>query len=373
MTATTELLVDDDALRHNAAHFAALTGGRLMAVVKADGFGHGAVARSVVEAGAGSLGVTSVAEALAVRVDGPRVPVLAWAATVDADLEAALLADVDLAVAGADLLHAVGRAARRTGRRARVHLHVDVGLSRDGCPTEEWAALCALARLAEARGELRVVGVMGHLSCADRPDDPRNDRERLAFAAALRTARRRALAPAVAHLAATAATVTGGGGRHDLHRVGAGLVGIDPSGTSSALRPALTLTTRVVRSRAVAAGTGVGYGHEHVTTRAGHLALLPLGYGDGLPRAASHRAEVLARGRRRPVVGLVSMDSVVVDTGDDVLHPGERVTVLGPGTDGEPTVAEWARWSGTIPHEIVTRLGSRVARVHRRTVVGGAA
>lgn len=246
-----------------------------------------------------------------------------------------------------------------------MHLHIDVGMARDGAPAEEWAALCDVARELEALGSVRIVGVMGHMSCADRPGHPQNARERLVFANALRAARRRGLSPGVAHLAATAATLTGVGSGFGLHRIGAGLFGIDPSRTSDRLRPALSLTTTVVGSREVAAGTGIGYGLDHVADRRTNLALLPVGYGDGLPRAASERAEVLARGRRRPVVGRFSMDMLVVDTGDDLLAPGETVTVFGPGDRGEPTVADWAAWSGTIEHEIVTRIGSRVARIHR--------
>ncbi|MCP1501347.1 alanine racemase [Curtobacterium herbarum] len=359
-----ELLVHDDAVRANTAFFADRTGGHLMAVLKADAFGHGDVARSVVEAGARSIGVTSIAEALAVRADGIDVPVLSWLNPVDADFAAAVGADVDLAVGDPALLAAVARAARSIGRRARVHLHVDVGMARDGCPPDDWAALCALAREFEGVGDVRVVGVMGHLSSADRPGDPQNTRERLVFAAALRTARRRALTPAVAHLAATAGTLTGVGSGYGLHRIGAGLFGIDPSGTTT-LRPALTLRTRVVAARRVRAGTGVGYGHAFRTTRTTNLALLPLGYGDGLPRAASGRAEVQLAGRRRPVVGRFSMDMLVVDTGDDAVADGSVATVFGPGQDGEPTVADWAGWASTIPHEIVTTIGSRVARVHR--------
>jgi alanine racemase len=365
VSASSTLLVHDDAVRANAAHFAESTGGRLMAVLKADGFGHGSVAASAIEGGARSVGVTSIEEALALRAQGVGVPVLSWLNPLDADFEGAIRAGVDLAVPGPELLHAVARAARAVGRPARVHLHVDVGMARDGCAPDAWRPLCDLARELGAAGGVRVVGAMGHMSCADRPDDEQNGRERLVFGAALRTARRRGLAPAVAHLAATAATVTGAGAGFDLHRVGAGLFGIDPSGTSRALRPALSLTTHVVSSREVAAGAGVGYGLSHVAPERTNLALLPIGYGDGLPRSASHRAEVLVRGRRRPVVGLFSMDMVVVDTGDDLVRPGERATLFGPGDAGEPTVADWARWADTIPHEIVTRIGSRVARVHR--------
>ena len=362
-----ELVVHDDAVRANTAFFAERISGRLMAVLKADAFGHGAVARTVVAAGARSIGVTSIAEALAVRAEGVVVPVLSWLNPVDADFGAAVLADVDMAVPSTAVLAAVAHAGRVVGRRARVHLHVDVGMARDGCPPGAWAALCALACEFEAAGDIRVVGVMGHMSSADLPEDRQNDRERLVFRNAVRTARRRSLRPAVTHLAATAATLTGVGDGHDLHRIGAGLFGIDPSGTTDVLRPALTLRTRVVATRTVPAGTGVGYGHDHTAAHCTTLALLPLGYGDGLPRAAAHRAEVLLAGRRRPVVGRFSMDMLVVDTGGDDVLPGSVATVFGPGGDGEPTVAEWAGWASTIPHEIVVAVGARSARVLRTT------
>lgn len=363
-----ELVVHDDAVRANTAWFAARTGGRLMAVLKADSFGHGSVARSVVEAGATAIGVTSVTEALTVREAVPDVPVLSWLNPLDADFEAAVRADVDLAVSGPELLDRVSRAAAAVATCARIHLYIDLGMSRDGADPATWPALCEAAELLERHGTVRVVGIMGHMSCADRPDDPQNDRERLLFANAVRTARRRGLARFTTHLAATAATITGVGAGHGTHRIGAGLFGIDPSSTSDALHPTLSLTAPVVASRTVHAGAGIGYGHDHVADRATNLALLPLGYADGLPRAASEQAEVQVRGRRRPVVGRFSMDMIVVDTGEDRLHLGETVTVFGRGTTGEPTVADWARWAGTIEHEIVTRVGSRVARVHRTAV-----
>ncbi|ROS77818.1 alanine racemase [Curtobacterium sp. PhB130] len=363
--ATTELTVHDDAIRANTAYFTALTGGRVMAVLKADGFGHGDVARAVLAAGARSIGVTSIDEALRLRAAAVHAPVLSWLNPVDADFESAIAADIDLAVSSPALLHAIGRAALRVRQRARVHLHVDVGMARDGAPADTWASLCELASGSQRAGAVRVVGLMGHMSSADRPEHEQNRRERLVFANAVRTARRRGLAPSVRHLAATAATITGVGAGYDLHRIGAGLFGIDPSHTSAALRPALSLTTTVIATRPLAAGTGIGYGLDHVADRRTNLALLPLGYGDGLPRAASERASVLVRGRRCPLVGRFSMDSVVVDTGDDVLCPGEQAIVFGPGDAGEPTVTEWAAWADTIEHEIVTRIGSRVSRVLR--------
>jgi alanine racemase len=364
---TSELVVHDEAIRANTATFASLTKGRLMAVLKADAFGHGAIAQSVLEAGAKAIGVTSIEEALALRTAGVSAPMLSWLNTVDADFESAIRQKIDLAVPSVDVLYAIARAARIAGTRARVHLHIDVGWARDGCPARDWSALCFLAREHEAVNAIRVVGIMGHMSCADEPSSPQNVRERLVFENAVRLAIHRGLGPQVRHLAATAATLTGVAAGFDLHRIGAGLFGIAPAENEAGLRPALTLTSRVISSRELSEGSGVGYGLDYVTDHRTNLALLPLGYGDGIPREASGRAEVFARGRRRPVVGRISMDMIVIDTGDEILHPNEDVTVFGQGTNGEPTVLDWARWSHTIAHEIVTRIGSRVSRVHRIT------
>lgn len=364
--APVQLLVDLAAVAHNTRLLRSRSADHLMAVVKADGFGHGAeaVARTALASGATALGVTSLAEAFALREAGITAPLLSWLNPVEADFEEAARRDVQVAVPGPAHLAAVCASAERTGRPAQVHLHVDVGMARDGCPPELWRRLCLQAREAERRGQVRVVGVMGHLGCADRPREHCNRIWTGAFAAAARTALRSGLTPRIRHLAATAATLTNPSARFDGSRVGAGLVGIDPSG-STELRPAMTVTARVVDVREVRAGTRVGYGHAHTTTGRTRLALLPLGYADGVPRAAGGHASVLLRGRRRPLVGAVSMDQVVVDTGDDVVRPGELATVLGPGDDGEPTVADWAGWSGTIAHEIVTGLGRRVPRVPR--------
>jgi alanine racemase len=189
---------------------------------------------------------------------------------------------------------------------------------------------------------------------------------RLRFAWGVEQARAAGLRPSVRHLAATAATLTDPRAHHTMCRVGAGLVGIDPSRTTR-LRGALTLTAPLVEVRRVRAGTPVGYGHTWTAPAPTVLGLLPLGYADGVPRSASGRAEVLVRGRRRPLVGRVSMDMAVVDLGWTGAAVGDLVTVFGPGDHGEPTVAEWADWADTIEHEVVTGLGARV----RRTVCDG--
>jgi alanine racemase len=213
--------------------------------------------------------------------------------------------------------------------------------------------------------------VMGHLGCADNPADLCNEAGRARFAWGLQTARAAGLQPAVQHLAATAAALTDPRTHHTLCRIGAGLAGIDPSHTVR-LRPALTLTAPIVAVRHVQAGTPVGYGHTWTAKADTNLALLPLGYADGLPRAASGQAQVMAGGQRCRVAGLISMDQTVIDLGDQQLRSGEIATVFGPGTAGEPTVADWAAWAGTIEHEIVTGIGARVHRQVTTTSAGNA-
>jgi alanine racemase len=359
----TVLTVDLHAVAANTRLFASRTRAEVMAVVKADGFGHGGAdaARTALANGATWLGVTSIAEALTLREAGLAAPVLSWLNPVDADFGLALAAGIDLAVPSLRHLSAVMDAARASGRRARVHLHLDVGMARDGCEPAGWPGLCRAACGGEQRGVLQVVGLMGHLGCADNPADPCNKAGRACFGRGVDTARAAGLRPAVRHLAATAATLTDPRTHHTLCRVGAGLVGIDPSRTTR-LHPALTLTAPVVAVRRVRANRPVGYGHSWTTPADTTLGLLPAGYADGLPRAASGHAEVMVRGRRCRVAGLISMDQTVIDLRSQQIHPGEIVTVFGPGTSGEPTVADWAAWAGTIEHEIVTGIGARVRR-----------
>lgn len=368
MYAGAALRIDATAIAENTTRIAGLTDAAVMAVVKADGFGHGTAALAALDAGATWLGVTSIAEALPFRWRGVSAPILSWLNAPGADLDAALLHDIDLAVPSIAQLYAISAAAVRTGRPARVHLHLDTGLARDGIDRAEWTTLCEHARLGEAAGRLEVVGVMSHLARADVPGDAETRRQVLLFRNAVRTARHRGLRPRFSHLAATAGAVSDDTTHFGMVRIGAGLYGIDPThtlGTPSrpaALRGAMTLTAPVTAVREVDAGTGVGYGLRYRTDRRTRLALLPLGYADGIPRGLSADASVLLRGRRVPIAGTVSMDQLVLDVGDSGVEVGEIATVFGPGDVSEPTIREWAGWAQTIEHEIVTRIGPRVAR-----------
>ncbi|MFC7788158.1 alanine racemase [Microbacterium sp. MAHUQ-60] len=335
------------------------TGGPVMAVVKADGYGHGAlaVACAALAAGAEWLGVTAVSEGARLRDAGVTAPILAWLHPSGIDAELAAAHRIDVAVGSVDELAQLIDDARMP---VRVHLHLDTGMARGGCPVEDWPTLLRLAHRAREAGRIDVVGVMGHLPDADLAD-PRAD---LPWVMRLRHARDTALragfAPLVTHLGATAAALHDSASRFDLARIGAGLVGIDPAGRSR-LAQAGRFTAPVVHSSVVDAGTPIGYGGAHVTERRTRISVIGVGYADGIPRELSPSASVEIAGRRHRIVGRVSMDQIVVDTGDAAFPRGSTATIFGPG-GAAPTVQEWAEWAGTIPHTIVTGIGSRVVR-----------
>ena len=373
----TQARIDLGAVRDNVAALVARAAGgaQVMAVVKADGYGHGLLpcARAAVQGGASWLGVAFLEEALALRSDGIDVPVLAWLMVPDEDLAPAVAAGVDLSVDDLAQLDRVLAAARATGTTARVQLKIDTGLSRGGATVRDWPDVCAAAAKAEAGGEVSVTGVWSHFAFADGgPDHPVNGAQAGVFAEALAVVDRAGLRPQVRHLANSAATLTAPATHYDLVRPGLACYGLSPVPDLGApadfgLRPAMTLTSTVALVKRVPAGTGVSYLHRHVTAAEATLALVPLGYADGVPRAATGTAEVLLRGRRRTIAGTVCMDQFVLDLGDDTVEAGDEVVLFGPGDDGEPTAQEWASALGTIDYEIVTRIGSRVPR----TYVGG--
>lgn len=344
-----------------------------MAVVKADGYGHGIVesARAALAGGAAWLGVAFVREALALRQAGVRSRVLTLLPQPDDAYEDAIAADVDISASASRTVAEVAAAARRIGRVARVHLKVDTGLTRGGAPSAEWPSLLADALHAQAEGSLRVVGVWSHLARADEPGHPSVAAAVFAFREALDTAWRAGARPEVRHLANSPATLTAPETHFDLVRVGGACYGLNLlPGTPAdyGLRPAMTLRTGLALVKRVPGGSGVSYGHRYTTGGETTVGLVPVGYADGVPRHATNTAEVLVGGRRRRIAGTVSMDQFVVDLGGDGATAGDEVVLFGPGDRGEPTIAEWADALGTIPYEIAARIGPRI----RRTYVEGA-
>ncbi len=369
-----EAVVDLDAIRHNTAILSSTARGGLMAVVKANAFGHGAVpvARTALASGATWLGVTSVAEALELREAGITAPVLAWMHLPDQGLRPVIGHDIDLAVASLEHLEAIGSAGTRYGIAIAIHLKVDTGLHRGGADPAAWPELVRRARALEDEGAVRIRGVWSHLARADEPSSDLTRQQTRRFDEAVAHARVAGLTPDVVHLANSAALLADSATHYDLARAGIALYGVEPiPGRRHDLRPAMTLRARTLMRRTVEAGAGVSYGHEYVTDRSTTLALVPLGYADGIPRAAGGRAAVLVGGVRRGVAGRVAMDQFVVDAGDVGVEIGDEVVVFGPGTHGEPTVEDWAGWAGTNPHEILTGIGSRVARRHLPADSGG--
>jgi alanine racemase len=348
------------AVTSNVAIARTRTRSRLMAVVKADGYGHGAitVAQAAIAAGAEWLGTTDIAEASKLRAAGLTVPILTWLNPSGVDAEAAATDQIDVAVASVDELEAL---LKHAASPVRVHLNIDTGMAREGCFMHEWDTLIARARQGQQQGKIRVVGLMGHLPLADQAEPEANT----PAVSRMRQARRAVMAAGfdapLTHLAATSGTLTDPATHFGMVRLGAGLVGIDPSETTE-LHGASRLTAPVVHSATVKAGTPVGYGGTYVASRSTSLSVLPVGYADGIPREISPDASVEIRGRRYPVVGRVSMDQIIIDTGADCFPHGTTATIFGPQGGLTPTIHDWARWAWTIPHTIVTGIGPRVRR-----------
>ena len=306
-------------------------------------------------------------EALALRAAGVDVPILAWLLAGSDDVEPLVRADVDVSVSAPWALDLAVAAAVRAGRPARVHLKVDTGLGRAGATRADWPDLATAAAKAVADGTIEVTGIWSHLAYADAPAHPTIAAQVAAYADALEIADRAGLRPRVRHLANSAATLSLPDTHYDVVRPGIAVYGLSPGpevGTASdlGLRPAMTLRADVALVKRVPAGQGVSYGHRYTTQRETTLALVPLGYADGVPRHATNVGPVSIAGRRYCISGTVCMDQFVVDVGDDVVEVGDAAVLFGPGDEGEPTADDWANAVGTINYEIVTRIGARVPR-----------
>ena len=364
----TEAVVDLDAISGNVATLRAATPAEIMAVVKADGYGHGLLpsARAALAGGAMWLGVAIVDEALALRGAGIAAPILVclWTPSEANTVAAAITAEVDLTVSSRWALDAVTAAARQVGIPARVHLKIDTGLSRNGSYVTDWPDLVEAAAKAQAGAEVEVIGIWSHFACADEPGHPSIARQMRAFRDALDVASRGGITPLVRHFANSAATLTLPDAHFDVVRPGIAVYGLSPVPGDFGLRPAMTLRAEVALAKRVRAGEGVSYGHVYTTPRETTLALVPLGYADGIPRAASNVAPVAINGRRYRISGRVCMDQLVVDVGDDEVAAGDTAVLFGPGRDGEPTAQEWADALDTIHYEVVTRIGPRVVRTY---------
>ncbi|POX55452.1 alanine racemase [Streptomyces sp. Ru71] len=368
--------IDLAALRANVRTLRAKApGAAFMAVVKADGYGHGAIpcARAAVAAGATWIGTATPEEALAVRAPESGIPadvrVMCWLWTPGGPWRQAIEAGIDISVSGMWALRELLDAARTATRPARVQLKADTGLGRNGCQPADWPELVGAALDAERAGVVRVTGLWSHFACADEPGHPSIAAQLARFREMTAYAEERGVRPEVRHIANSPAMLTLPETHFDLVRPGIAMYGVSPSpelGTPAdfGLRPVMTLSASLALVKQVPGGHGVSYGHHYVTPGETTLGLVPLGYGDGIPRHASGAGPVLVDGKWRTAAGRIAMDQFVVDLGGDTPEPGSEAVLFGPGDRGEPTAEDWAQAAGTIAYEIVTRIGARVPRVY---------
>ena len=365
-----EAVVDLAAIRGNVARLKEGTSAEVLAVVKADGYGHGLLpsALAALSGGATWLGTAVIDEALLLRSAGITEPVLAWLWTPADALKVrdAIASDVDLSVSSPWQLAIVSEAAQDARRAARIHLKIDTGLSRNGSTRDDWPDLLASTAKAAAAGAVDVVGIWSHFAYADAPGHPTIARQIDAFGTALDVARRAGIEPQLRHLANSAATLTLPEAHFDLVRPGVAVYGLSPVPEQGdfGLTPAMTLRSGLASVKRVRAGEGVSYGHQYTTAHDTTLALVPLGYADGIPRHATNVGPIAVSGRRYTISGRVCMDQVVVDVGDAAVTENDVAVLFGPGHEGEPTAQDWADAIGTIHYEIVTRIGPRVPRVY---------
>ncbi|WP_019202401.1 alanine racemase [Tsukamurella sp. 1534] len=359
--------VDLGAIAHNTAVVARhAPSAALMAVLKGDAYGHGAlpVARAVLAGGATEIGVTTVDEAIALREDGVTVPLLSWLGT--AGYERAIDADVRLGASSPRQLANIVAAARAVGRPAVVHVKVDTGLNRNGVSAHEWAETRDALVAAERAGHVRLQGVFTHLAHGDEPEHPFLDVQRDVLAATVADARAHGLTPTQVHAANSAASLTRPDLHFDLVRPGIALYGGVPvPDRDFGLRPAMTFAAPVILIKRIARGDGVSYGHTWIAPRDTVVGLVPAGYADGVWRPLSGRFEVAIGGRRFPQVGRVCMDQFVIDLGPDGggVSEGDTAVLFGdaPGAD---RAADWADTLGTIDYEVFTGVRGRAVRTY---------
>ena len=360
--------IDLEAVRANVETLRARCApAELLAVVKADGYGHGAVpvAGAALEAGATALGVALVEEGIELREGGISAPILVLSEPVPAAAPSVVahgLTPVVYTLAGVDAL-AKAVADRGTHDQLGVHLKVDTGMHRVGCSTDEAVDLAAQV---VDRPELQLAGVCTHLAVADEPDNPYTGEQLARFDAVLDALRARGLPTGTVHAANSAGAIEWPAARYDMVRVGIGIYGIAPADELEgrvALRPAMSVKARVSHVKVVPQGARVSYGLRYETSGATRIATVPIGYADGVPRELPQRGgEAIVRGRRCPIAGTVTMDQLMLDVGDLPVEIGNEVVLIGNQGGEEITAASWARAMDTVAYTIVCGIGPRVPR-----------
>jgi len=374
-----EVLIDLGAIRENIKYLMAKSGKPALAVVKADGYGHGLlpVAKSALSAGASWLGVALLEEARALRQGGISAPIIAWLTPITDDFASAISEDIDIAIPSLAHLEAITSAARSLGKCARVHLEVDTGMSRGGA-LDEWSELVGNAKAYQDSGLIKVIGIWSHFARADEAGHEFNNKQLENFKSSVAEAESVGITPEIIHLSNSAAAINDVDSHFDLLRLGIAIYGLSPDfshmGSSEKLnlKPAMSIRARIHLVKDIPAGSQVGYGGSAITKVDTKLGVIAMGYSDGIPRNANSSAGVLVGIKRAPIIGRVSMDQFVVDLGrDSSAKAGDWAYIIGSNPSDSYTSASsytadsWASASATINYEIVTRIAARVKRIYQ--------
>ena len=374
-----EVLIDLGAIRENIKYLMAKSGKPALAVVKADGYGHGLlpVAKSALSAGASWLGVALLEEARALRQGGISAPIIAWLTPITDDFASAINQDIDIAIPSLSHLEAITSAARSLGKCAKVHLEVDTGMSRGGA-LNEWNELVRNAKAYQDSGLITVIGIWSHFARADEAGHEFNKKQLENFKSAVAEVESVGITPEIIHLSNSAAAINDVDSHFDLLRLGIAIYGLSPDfshmGSSEKLnlKPAMSIRARIHLVKDIPAGSQVGYGGSAITKVDTKLGVIAMGYSDGIPRNANSDAGVLVGNKRAPIIGRVSMDQFVVDLGSDSsARAGDWAYIIGSNPSDSYTSASsytadsWASASATINYEIVTRIAARVKRIYQ--------
>ena len=362
------------AIAQNFKSIKSRTTADVLAVVKADAYGHGLipVSKALEEAGADWFGTALLEEAINLRKAGILKPIISWLTPLGEDFKSAIDLDIDLGIPSIDLLDEVIKAASLTGKTARIHLEIDTGMSRGGV-LSEWDQLIKSVLVGVNLKQLKVIGIWSHFARADEPDELMNQEQLSLFEEKVNQAKAAGIDAQFIHIANSAALFTNKIAHKNIIRSGIALFGLSPDiktiGDSSSLglKPAMKLKAKLNLVKEVKAGSSVGYGGTAVLKSDTKLGVVALGYADGIPRSTNNLAGVFVDKKRAPIIGRVSMDQFVVDLGiTSTAKTGDEVIVFGDGSNGEYTVDEWAKAANTINYEIITRIGPRVPRIYPR-------
>ena len=362
------------AIAENLKFIKSKTSAQVLAVVKADAYGHGLinVAKAAEKSGADWLGTALLEEGIALRNGGITKPIISWLTPIGEDFRTAINLDIDLSVSSIELLNEIILVGKSINKVPRVHIEIDTGMNRGGFG-DDWGLLLPEIVKAVKANEIKAIGIWSHFARADEPNEVMNKTQLDEFTQKVKQLNDAGVSPELIHIANSAASLSNEAAHKNIIRWGIGLYGLSPDvinmgdSKSLGLKPAMKLFAKLQLVKAVKAGQSVGYGGTAITKSDTKLGVVTLGYADGVPRNTNNSAGIFVAGKRAPIIGRVSMDQFVVDLGADSLaKTGDEVIVFGDGSQGEYTIDEWAKACGTINYEIVTRIGVRVPRIYSR-------